>query len=111
MNAKKQKLIKALNLAINALKNDTVHYSWQHQNSCNCGIVAQAILGKNKQQINSLWANVETKLEEINIKEYTWRNGVKHLCPITGEPLVDVFSKLFESGLSKEDIVHLEYMN
>lgn len=123
MQTKKQKLISSLKLAINALKNKTIHYDWKEQASCNCGVVAQAILGKDVNEIEKLFSKVRDKIREIHNKQViegnnttqkadtTWRNGVKHLCPISGEPMAVVYKLLFEAGLSKEDIVHLEYMD
>jgi hypothetical protein len=115
METKTQKLIKGLNIVINALKNGTIHYDWTQQDSCNCGVVAQAILGKTKEEIRTFYNEISSGLAKHNTKDtkidLTWQNGVKYLCPLTGEPMIEVFKKLFEAGLSKSDIVHLEYMN
>ncbi len=115
METKTQRLIKGLNVVINALKNGTIHYDWSHQDSCNCGVVAQAILAKNKDEIRTYYNEVQKELAKHNTNDakvdLTWQNGVRYLCPLTGEPMVEVFRKLFEAGLSKSDIVHLEYMN
>lgn len=115
MESKKQKLIRGLNLVINALKNNTIHYEWTEQHSCNCGVVAQSILGRNKVEINQYWVEASGKLGQFETDkkkiDRTWQNAVKHLCPITGEPMAEIFKKLFEAGLSKSDIVHLEYMD
>lgn len=112
MDNKKNKLIKTLNLVINSLKNDTIHYSWQTPSSCNCGIVAQAITGKNSFEISEDFKEVSNKLKEIDSEmPKTWKNGVKYFCPISGEPMLKIFKELFDNGLTKEDIVHLEYMD
>lgn len=108
----KEKLIKSLNLVINSLKNDTIEYNWQKQANCNCGIVAQAITGKNSNEIQTLFKDVIVSLGIIDKSiDKTWKNGVKHLCPITGESIHKIFNELFKNGLSKEDIVHLEFMD
>jgi len=115
MQTKKQNLITSLNIAIDALKNGTVLYDWTKQESCNCGVVAQAVLKVNKTDMRELWLETQNEVSKHVRKdqkrEHTWRDAVVHLCPITGEPLADVFKRLFEAGLTKEDIVHLEYMN
>ena len=115
MQERKQKLIAALNLAVSALKNNTIYYNWERQESCNCGVVAQAVLGKSAQQVKDLWLkSTETRIKVKRPDEKidpTWQDSVKHLCPMTGEPLTEVFKQLFSAGLSKEDIVHLEYMD
>lgn len=112
MENKKDKLIKSLNLVINSLKNDTIHYDWQSQSSCNCGIVAQAITGMNRKEISHAYSEVNSALKNID-KDIarTWKNGVKYFCPITGEPMFKIFKDLFDNGLTKEDIVHLEFMD
>lgn len=112
MENKKDKLIKSLNLVINSLKNDTIHYDWESQSSCNCGIVAQAITGMNRKEIAQAYGEVNTALKNIDKDiSRTWKNGVKYFCPITGEPMFKIFKDLFDNGLTKEDIVHLEFMD
>ncbi len=115
METKKEKLIAGLSLAISALKDNTIHYDWVEQDSCNCGVVAQAITGLSRPDLRKMWNEVSGALDGIKKDgkaiNKTWQNGVKHLCPITGQPTVDIFKILFAQGLSKSDIVHLEYMD
>ncbi len=118
MENRKQRLINSLSLAIVELKNNTIHYDWRHQESCNCGVVAQAVLGTTPAKVRELWLEASGKLRIIeSIKpdeepfDRTWQNAVKNLCPMTGEPMVKVFKMLFDAGLTKSDIVHLEYMD
>lgn len=116
METRKSKMITSLNLVINALKNNTIYYNWTHQESCNCGVVAQALLNVNAPHLKSMWRDaqkimISLKREDEKSIDPTWQNGVKRLCPITGEPMADVFKRLFDAGLTKEDIVHLEYMD
>lgn len=116
MENKKEKLIKALKTSINALKNDTVLYDWHQQESCNCGIVAQAITGMNRVELETAFhGQINTRLSKMGSGETkvdsTWRNAVKYLCPITGLSNVEILDKLQAAGLTKEDMVHLEYMS
>ena len=116
MENKKEKLIKALRITINALKNDTVLYDWQNQQSCNCGIVAQAITGMNRDDLkNQFDEQIASKLDKIKSGEErispTWKNAIKYLCPMTGLSNIEILNKLQTAGLSKEDIVNLEYMS
>ncbi len=66
MNKRKENLIKSLKIVIDALKKNQVEYEWKEQSSCNCGLVAQAILGvsqmKLKYDINDLFSgeNIRT---------------------------------------------------
>lgn len=123
METRKSKLIKSLKLAINALKNDTIFYDWHNQESCNCGVVAQAILGKDSDEIEQSFLKITEALEkkakrlkgdeddeEDGKIDSTWKNAVKHLCSITGKSNIEILNNLIESGLEKDDIVHLEYL-
>lgn len=117
MITKKQNLINGLKKVVHALKTDTIHYSWKHQDSCNCGVIAQVLLNKSKNDLsNSIFDNTFFNEDEfkkyfaVKEAEFTWKNAVKVHCPITGKPMHEVFKQLFERGLSKEDIVHLEYL-
>jgi hypothetical protein len=108
---KNDNLKKALQRAIYALKKDFVEYNWNKQNSCNCGIVAQAILVEGKKNIGSLFEkdfkNNFEKGEEIS---RTWKNLAKRTCSVTGNSVSEIISSLQEKGMSPEDIVHLEYL-
>ena len=52
MVSKKNKLIKSIKIAITALESDTVLYNWTEQNSCNCGVIAQVLLGVDKNELS-----------------------------------------------------------
>ncbi len=113
---KKEKLISSLNIVINALENDTIHYDWVKQQSCNCGLVAQTILGNSSEELNDRVNsegifNRELFKNKLGSDDVTWKNAVKMWCPIAGKPMKQIFSDLEEAGLSKEDIVHLEFMD
>ena len=117
---KRESLIRALRISAKALKNDTVHYEWTKQHSCNCGVLAQALTGMHKIQLEhqTLMA-FSTRQEgrphtdpipfEKN-ENPTWKSLVKQKCSITGEPMCEILSILFSKGLTTDDIVHLEYM-
>jgi hypothetical protein len=117
MNNKKEKLINGLRLSISALTNDTIIYDWHQQESCNCGVVAQAITGIKRDKLKLKFSEqISEKLNDIKYKDdkkvqLTWRNAVKYLCPITGLSNIEILDRLHGAGLSKEDMVHLEYMN
>lgn len=104
------KIRESLMIAISALENDTVNYSWKHVASCNCGVVVRAIFGVNENFVDDLFMNGK---QQAKCKDdaLTWRNLCQQSCNITGEPLTVVFKQLQNSGLSPKDIVHLEYMN
>lgn len=115
---KKAHLINSLNTAITALKNDTVYYSWHSQTSCNAGIVSQAVLGVSIDELtekrNSLFAKLDEYNEDrkkTNQLDRTWKNAIQIACPLTGKNIPEIVKDLEASGLSREDIVHLEYLS
>jgi hypothetical protein len=115
---KKEHLIDSLNTAINALKNDTVYYNWTNQHSCNAGIVSQAVLGVTREELDLRRTTLFSKLEDYNSQRRkenqladTWKNAVQIGCSLTGKDIPQIVKDLEANGLSREDIVHLEYLN
>jgi hypothetical protein len=116
---RKEKLINSLTIAVNALKNDIVFYDWTHQDSCNAGVVSQAVLGVNQEELKKLRSPMFNILDGVNKRrkensqnelEATWKNAVKNTCSITGKNLPKIIQDLEKAGLTREDIVHLEYL-
>lgn len=114
---RKEHLINSLRVVVDALKNDTIHYDWKEQHSCNAGVVAQACLGITRDQVNQMRKPLFNVLETINESrekdkrlDLTWKNAVKYGCPITGLSNFEIVDSLEKAGLSKADIVHLEYL-
>lgn len=115
---KKEHLINSLNTAINALKNDTIYYSWSNQHSCNAGIVSQAVLGVAREELDLKRTTLFSKLDDYNSQrrkenqlDGTWKNAVQISCSLTGKDIPQIVKDLEANGLSREDIVHLEYLN
>lgn len=116
---RKEHLIKSLKIVIDALKNDTVYYNWKEQCSCNMGVTAQALLKATKKDIDKLtdrlFGDIAALNKDVDKKDEkyinpTWKNAVKQLCPITGESMYAIINQLEDCGMSREDIVHLEYL-
>jgi hypothetical protein len=118
---KKQNLINSLRLAVNALKNGTIHYSWVEQSSCNAGVVSQAVLGITREELQEKrlplfkalqnfneGRKTENGLNELNL---SWKNAIGVACPITGKNLPQIIIDLENAGLRREDISHLEYLS
>ncbi len=107
-------LIEALKAVVNALENDTVEYDWYQISHCNCGLVAQAITKTDKETLNDIYLNdISISLQSKIDSEYTpgWSQMVKEYCPLTGEPIAEIFQKLYSAGMKREDIAHLEYLS
>jgi hypothetical protein len=118
-HSKKETLIRSLKKAVYSLKNNTIYYNWVEQHSCNAGVVAQAVLGKSWEEIKEIKSPLFNKLSEINKDrksnklaafDTTWKNAIQMTCNMTGECMPKIISDLEEAGLSREDIVHLEYL-
>lgn len=111
---KKITLKEALKVVVHALENDTIKYDWHQISHCNCGLVAQAITGTDLESLDDIYLNdISTSLQEKLQQENTptWSEMVKEYCPLTGQPLVAIFEKLYEAGMKREDIAHLEYLS
>ncbi len=117
-------LIRSLKIAISALGKDIVEYKWTSQQSCNCGVVVQALLGTTKEATIKLFDEARFDIENLikakcdssgeiieNGSHRTWREVAQQHCSVTGQPLHRVFELLCEAGLKMQDIVHLEYLN
>lgn len=113
----KQKLISALNVVIKALESGTVFYNWSEAESCNCGLVVQSLIGSSvkefSQELNDRLMKNLRDFSEARKIDYnpTWCNLAALYCPLTGIPTNKIFKVLYESGLTREDIGHLEYLS
>ena len=116
---RKDTLVKGLRTAIDALKNDTINYDWNNQCSCNMGVVAQAVLEVSFDELKELNKVLFKPLADINKKRKedgsekimpSWKNAVKYACPITGKNMPEIINILESKGMSRADIVHLEFL-
>ena len=116
---RKDTLVKGLRTAIDALKNDTINYDWINQCSCNMGVVAQAVLEVSPDELKQLNKELFKPLDTVNKKRKetgkdrispSWKNAVKYACPITGKNMPEIINTLESKGMSRADIVHLEFL-
>jgi len=76
-------------------------YRWTHLGACNCGHLAQTV----------------THLDADAIRRYAmerageWADQVLEFCPTSGYPMDEIFRALFELGLSRDDVAHLEKLS
>ncbi len=106
----KLKLISSLQDAIKALENDSIEYDWWKTKSCNCGVVTQAITGLSAAAVDHSLGVLLKHNPDLKNGDVSWSTFVKEFCPITGEPVVSIFKKLHEAGLTREEILNLEYL-
>lgn len=116
----KNNLQRCIKIVINALEKDFVEYKWDHQSSCNCGLMVQAILDEDAEEVDKLFIKlrdaipdneIKKRFKESDFKYNNWRDVTKQLCTVTGRPVHGILQNLKEEGFLPEDIVHLEYLN
>lgn len=110
------KLKAALVSVVKALESGTIYYDWNHHECCNVGVVAQTLLKKKQDEMAVMLSEVHAeaaKSDSLDTEgvDPSWNNIIGILCPTTGKPMYEVFKRLESAGLSREDIIHLEYLN
>ena len=92
-----KQLIDGLRTAADWIESGKVRYNWGNPEQCNCGILAQAILG-----IHPI---------EITRTNYhlNWHKEVKR-CYETGLDINYIIKGLIEVGMKPTDFVNLEYL-
>lgn len=101
----KRKLITALRVAANALEQDTLHYDWEQNCSCNCGVLACAVMGVSERQLD---AHIDFLKPNRGV---TWTEWIGSVCPVTGKPNHTILNALFAAGMVARDIPELEYLD
>ncbi len=111
---KKVTLLEALIAVSKALENDTIDYVWSEICTCNCGLVAQAITKTSKDELYDYYLrDISERLQTKKNSKYcpTWAQMISEYCPLTGTPTIEIFKALFEAGMNREEIAHLEYLS
>src|SRR5439155_21677613 len=93
-------LIGALRRTAERLAGD-VSYQWGHMGMCNCGHLAQSITGL---------AGAESH-RSVLIREGEWEQQAKDYCPTSGQLIDVVLAAMFDLGLTRDDIRHLEKLS
>jgi len=76
-------------------------YEWQLTDCCNCGILAQCVMGVNEDELR----------DARGLLIGTWEMMSKHVCRSSGLPMPVVFQVLCDSGMSLDDFDHLEWLS
>ncbi|HSI76985.1 MAG TPA: hypothetical protein VK957_13880 [Lunatimonas sp.] len=93
-------LILGIRKTIQKLKNGAP-YQWGHMGACNCGNLAQEL----------------TKLSKGEIHAYAmqrhgdWNEQLVDYCPTSGYPMDLMVGKMLETGLTLDDLMHLEKLS
>lgn len=101
----KTKLIEALRKTIEVLKTNPEKYKWTDSKRCNCGLIAEQIMGKTVIGGISQYSKDADPERSLG----PWQNGAL-LCEQMGRPINEVYGTLFKAGMSVEDICNLEHL-
>jgi hypothetical protein len=93
-------LVSALRRTAERLSAD-VSYQWGHMGMCNCGHLAQSITGLAGAEIH----------RSALIREGDWEQQAKDYCPTSGNLIDVVLASMFDLGLNRDDIRHLEKLS
>ena len=105
-------MIKILKQVIYALEHDYITYDWNKQESCNCGLIAQAILNITPKDLGDMFSNETDSVfsEKENNEGVTWKRLVQKTCNVTGLSNSEIIKSFSSAGFRPEDVIHLEYM-
>lgn len=78
------------------------NYSWGHVTRCNCGHLAQSILGRSS-------AEIHQAVRSCGLDE--WTEYANEYCPMSGAPVDEIIDALLAAGLELSDIHQLEYLS
>jgi hypothetical protein len=73
-------------------------YKWSHFGQCNCGNLAQTITQLSPREV----------YEAAFQRAGDWGQQALEFCPTSGYPIDFVLARLFELGMEREDVRHLE---
>lgn len=78
----------------------TRHYDWVNSAACNCGHLAQVVMGLNRTQLTRKLGSDQST---------TYENRVRDLmCRVTNKPMIKVIQALIDFGFTAKEIMHLE---
>jgi len=93
-------LILGIRKTIKKLKNGAP-YQWGHMGACNCGNLAQELTKLTKGEIHSYAMQ----------RHGDWNEQLIEYCPTSGYPMDLMVGKMLETGLTLDDLMHLEKLS
>lgn len=75
-------------------------YEWGHMGNCNCGHVAQVLLNTSKDEIH------RAAMQKVG----DWSEQALTYCETSGLEIDQLIFGLFEKGLTRQDMMNLEYL-
>ncbi|HEY6881122.1 MAG TPA: hypothetical protein VI299_24015 [Polyangiales bacterium] len=93
-------LVRALRTTAERLAHGSA-YKWSHFGQCNCGNLAQTITQLSPEEV------YRAAFERAG----DWGQQALEFCPTSGYPIDFVLARLFEIGMEREDVRHLERLS
>lgn len=78
-------------------------YEWGHMGSCNCGNLAQTLLGIGKAEIHRAAMHSPTVGD--------WNEQLQAYCEVSGLEIDRLIFTLLQKGFTLEDLMQLEYLS
>lgn len=102
-----QELAAALREAARRIEAREVRYSWGALHSCNCGVLAQVIVGCDEAELGLQLYGPEHA--QVGFFYGCWDSvDRKCTCPLTGLPMGTVLRALGDAGMTAKDLADLE---
>lgn len=76
-------------------------YEWGHMGRCNCGHLVQSLTDLSDVEI----------VASIDFKVSEWSEHANDYCEGTSRKVDDLFEILEQTGFTREDVIHLEYLS
>ncbi len=93
-------LIQALRVTAARLSRGAA-YKWSHFGRCNCGNLAQTVSQLSPEEV----------YQAAFVRSGDWGEQAREFCPTSGYPIDFLLERLFELGLTPEDVRHLERLS
>lgn len=103
-------LIDALRQTADDIANQGKRYAWHERESCNCGILAQNLLGLKPHELKVEIACSLMRGEGFGATPCDTWSEMSRICPETGLPVADIISTLMTYGLDQGDFNRIEYL-
>jgi hypothetical protein len=114
-----EKKIQVLDLTLQALADESIHYNWFDGLCCNCGILVRAAITLHQNNPERTSTIIEADqlyfyfIRHTGIAGGTWEEKANTAieCQSSGLPIPEVFQILDSFGFTPEEIIELESCN
>ncbi len=108
----------ALRKAASQIADNPTSFQWGKTLHCNCGILAQVVLGMTAAEMREYYTNIKNVEESQGCELSTvWsafegiapEDGITE-CPATGHNISDIFMALYDVGFTRSELFDLEWL-